>query len=588
MRAVHLLVEASRRRYSRREIIRRGLALGLSMSTIGYVLAACGGGGEATPTSASSGGGGTPTTATGSASPAATATTSTGTAKGGGSVTLLFTGGTPDIDPHSTYDTQGSAVCFVCYEMLIKLKGDSTSEYEPMLAKEWSHSDDYKEWTFTLFDNIRFHDGTPCDAQAVVKSFQRLIKMQRGPYNVVARFISDPDKGITAVDAKTVKFTLDQGNPIFEAALASQYGPFVVSPAAVEQHKKEGDEWAHDWFAQNVAGTGPYKAKEINPQERLVFEKFPDYYRGWDGPHFDEIVFRVVEDPSTRRQLVESGEADGLTWFLTPEAEADLKKSPDLQVVEYDTTNVNWATFNAGGRLKDPDVRKGLSYAFPYDEVRNDVYKGLIQKSGGPLTPSTRGYDPNVFIYETDLAKAKELLGKGFKEGEKFTWMIASGDETTKAVAQLMQANLQSIGYDLEIREVDPSAEKDLAYGDAPPDQRPDVFGDWGWWPDYNDGYNEIYPNFYSKAAGSAGSNIGFYNNPRLDEILDKIAAGVSEQEYNQLLAEAQNILTEKDPAAIYFGSVRWYTILRKNIKGYVPNPLYMGTFYVYNMYREG
>ncbi len=126
----------------------------------------------------------------------------------------------------------------------------------------------------------------------------------------------------------------------------------------------------------------------------------------------------------------------------------------------------------------------------------------------------------------------------------------------------------------------------DLTYGDAPPDQRPDFIGDWGWWPDYNDGYNEIYPNFYSKAAGSAGANTGFYNNPRLDEILDKIAAGVSDQEYDQLLAEAQNILTEQDPPAIFFGSVKWYTILRSDVRGFEWNPIYLSTYDFYRMYR--
>ncbi|MBX6341135.1 MAG: ABC transporter substrate-binding protein, partial [Thermomicrobiaceae bacterium] len=501
---------------------------------------------------------------------------------------ILLENGPPDLDPHSAYYNIASCVFFSAYEMLIKLKGNSTSEYEPMLAKEWTHSDDYKEWTFTLYDNVTFHDGTPCDAQAVVKSFQRLVKMQRGPYNVVARFIADPDKDIAAVDARTVKFTLKTGNPIFEAAIASEYGPFVVSPAAVEQHKKEGDEWAHDWFSQNMVGTGPYKAVEINQQEQIVLEKFPDYYRGWDGPHFDRVVYRIVPDTATRQSLIEGGQADALTNSLTPEAKENLKKNPAVQVIEYPTTQVPWAWMNCGYRLTDPDVRKGFSYAFPYDEVRNDVYKGLIDKTGGPLTPTVAGYDPNVFIYETDLAKAKELIGKGFKEGEKFTWMISSADESGKAVAQLMQANLQSIGYDLEIREVDGQAESNLVYGDAPPDQRPDFIGDWSWWPDYNDGYNQIFPNFYSKSAGSAGGNSGYYKNARVDEILEKIAAGVSEDEYKQLLAEAQNILTEQDPPVIYFGTGKWYTVLGAKIKGFEWNPIYLNSYYVYRMYREG
>jgi peptide/nickel transport system substrate-binding protein len=209
----------------------------------------------------------------------------------------------------------------------------------------------------------------------------------------------------------------------------------------------------------------------------------------------------------------------------------------------------------------------------------------LIAKTGGPLTPTTRGYDKNVFIYETDLDKAKQLIGKQFKPGEKFTWMISSGVDLAKSVAALMQANLQQIGYQLEIKEVERSAQTNLEYGDAPPSQRPDFFGYWGWWPDYNDGYNEIYPNFYSKSAGSAGSNAGFYNNARVDAILDTVAPGVSDDEYNKLLAEAQNIMTELDPPGIFWGTVQWYTIMKANIRGFTWNPIYLNSYYFYEMH---
>jgi peptide/nickel transport system substrate-binding protein len=598
MRAVRLIAAASANRLSRRDIIKRGLAMGLSLSAIGWVLAACGKGstsaastlqsGSQATTSAStsastssSSSPGTPAAAAGAQSNAPTG----GTPVDGGTFTIVFPGTTADLDPQSAYDNQASCVFFGAYEMLIRLKGNSTFDYEPMLAKAWSPSTDGTEWTFTLYDNIKFHDGTVCDAAAVVKSFQRLLKMKLGPHDVIGRFVANPDTDITAPDATTVKFKLKTANPIFEAAVASEYGPFIVSPDAVDKHKTDADPWAHQWFIQNLVGTGPYMAQEVNPQEQIVLKRFPDYYRGWDGAHFDEIVFRVVEDTATRQQLIVGGSVDALTNALTPQAVQDLKKNPSLQVLTYPSTNVNWSTINCGDRLKDPDVRKGFCYAFPYDEVRQGVYKGLITRTNGPLTPTTRGYDKNVFIYDTDLDKAKQLIGKQFKQGEKFTWMISSGVDQTKSIAALMQANLQQIGFGLDIREVERSAETDLAYGDAPPAQRPDFFGDWGWWPDYNDGYNECYPNFYSKSAGSAGSNVGFYNNARFDQILDTIAPGVSDDEYNKLLAEAQNIMTELDPPAMFWGTVQWYTIMKANIRGFTWNPIYLNSYYFYEMH---
>lgn len=583
MRAVHLIAEAGRRSYARREIIRRGLAMGLSLTTIGWVLAACGGGSAPTPTA--TGSTATPESGgTGATEP--TGTGPNGTPEDGGTFTILLHGSTSDFDPHSAYDEIASSVFMGTYEMLIKLKGDSMDEYEPMLAESWGPSDDGLTWTFTLFDNVKFHDGTPCDAEAVVMSFRRLLSMQLGPYDVIGRFIDNPETDIIAVDAKTVQFKLKSPNPIFEAAVASQYGPWIVSPAAVEEHKTSDDPWAHQWFVRNMVGTGPYRVVELEPEQHIVLKRFPDYHRGWDGAHFDRIIFRVVEDTATRRQLITSREADALTNALAPDALESLRQDPSVQVIEYPSTHVNWSWMNCGDRLKDPEVRQGFSYAFPYEDVREGVYMGLLEKSGGPLTPTTRGYSEDVFIYETDLDKAKELLDKHFQPGETFTWLIPSDSALHESVAALMQANLQAIGYQLEIQKVDRSAMIELAYGDAPPSERPDFFGSWGWFPDYNDGYNELAPNFHSSAAGGGGSNLGFYSNPRIDEILDTLAAGVPEDEYYELLSEAQQILTKDDPPAIYWGTVKYYTVLSSDIAGFQWNPVYLATYDFYKMHR--
>lgn len=610
-RAIRLIHDASTQRMSRREIIKRGLATGLSLSAIGLVLEACGSSSASVSklTTTSSSGSSGSSTSTGAASNATTSSSSAssaaaaaatpatpratgalrtgGTPINGGDFTIAFPTSTADLDPQSAYDNQASCVFFGVYEMLLRLKGNSTFEYEPMLAKSWT-SDGNGNVSFTLYDNVKFHDGTKCDANAVVQSFQRFYKMGRGPYNDIVRFIADPDKDIVAVDPTTVKFTLrDPGlYTIFLADMASEYGPFVVSPTAVQQHKTASDPWAHNWFVNHMVGTGPYKAVTVNPQQQIVLERFPDYYRGWSGAHFDRIVFRVVEDNSTRRSLIEGGSVDALTNSLTPEDVTSLRKNPNVQVITYPSTNVNWTWFNCGDRLSDPVVRQGLSYAFPYQQVRQGVYGGLVTRTGGPITPTTRGYDPKVFVYDTDLTKAKQMISSKIPSGTKFTAMLSSGVATTQDVAQLFQANLQQIGYNMEIQMVEGAAETNLAYGNSPASQRPDFFIDWGWWPDYNDGYNELYPNFDSASVGSAGSDVGWFKNARLDQILKTVEPGVSTSQYNSLLAEAQNILTKEDPPAAWWGTVQWYTILRSNIRNFAWNPIYLNSYYFYDMYR--
>ncbi|HEX3722631.1 MAG TPA: ABC transporter substrate-binding protein [Nitrolancea sp.] len=591
-RVTRLAVEAVTQRLTRRQVLQRGLSLGLSLSAIAWVLEACGSSSKSTATSqsgaASTGAASTTTSATAIASITNSASLpSGGTPQNGGDFNVLLdtTGYTYDFDPHSYYNV--NVVLFQGpYEQLIVLKGSSDTEYAPGLAKTWGPSADGTEWTFTLNDNIKFHDGTPCDAQAVVSSFQRLMKMQLAPAFIIGRFVTNPDTDITVVDSKTVKFKLNAPNPAFEAAMASTYGVYIVSPTAVQQHKTASDPWAHDWFTKNMVGTGPYKATTAT-QQQVVLERFPDYWRGWQGAHFDRIILRVVEDTATRQNLIEGGGADALVHSLTPQAVEQLKQNPKVQVITYPSTQCNLDRMNTGDRLKDVNARKGFSYAFPYDQMRNGIFKGLIQRTGGPLPPTVRGYDAQQFIYDTDLNMAKQLISKQFPSGSSFTYMIASGDDLISSVAQLFQANLAQIGYTLKIQQVEASAYDTLFYGDAPPTQRPDFFGGGGWWPDYNDVYDYLYPIVDSQAGGSKGANAMFYSNAQVDKDLDSLSGWVKDDNtFNSLTKDAQTVMTVDDPPAIYWGMVTWYSVLGSKIRGYLPNPLYLYTFRYYDIYR--
>ena len=180
---------------------------------------------------------------------------------------------------------------------------------------------------------------------------------------------------------------------------------------------------------------------------------------------------------------------------------------------------MTWAIMNAP-RLLSKEVRQGFSYAFPYDDVLNVVYKGLPKRSG-PIADSVRGYDPDVFLYQTDLDKAKELiLSGGFKEGDVFEYMVDANEETEQTVAQLFQANVQKMGFNLELTSVDYATVESTVYGDSPPEERPHFISGWGWWPDYNDPWNQLWPNFTEANIGGGGSNGGAWVNERFEEIM--------------------------------------------------------------------
>ncbi len=499
----------------------------------------------------------------------------------GGSGTLTIISGidVAELDPHYAYSSRASMIFLGTYEMLIQYKGSATDQYDPMLAQTWESNADGSSYTFSLAPNAVFHDGSPCDAQAVKDSYTRYIELGAAVADVLKRFVTDPEQ-MVVVDATTIRFDLGRPQPLFLAAMASEYGPFVVNPRVIEANKTEEDPYAHEWMKFNAegAGTGPYTLSENLPGERQVLTKFDGYHGGFTGAEFDEIVIRIVPENGTRRLLIEQGEADALTFDLTPDDVAAMQGNPDLQILTYDTTRVNWIIMNVP-RLKTKEVRQGFALAYPYQETVDGAYKGLMKRSG-PLPDTVRGVDPNVYLYQTDLVRAKELiLSGGFSEGDTFEYIFTAGDEPERTAAQLFQANLSQIGFNLEIAEVEGGQQEELIYGDMPAEEQPHFIGGWSWWPDYNDPWNQLYPNFAGASISPNGSNGGYYTNTRLDEILAEAAQYETEEQLTELMREAQNILTEQDPPVIYHGERQWTYVLRNDIEGFGFNPLYLSAY---------
>ncbi|HEX7121606.1 MAG TPA: ABC transporter substrate-binding protein, partial [Gemmatimonadaceae bacterium] len=172
---VELLLGATTGRLSRRAVLRRGLALGLATPLLLSLLEACGSS-SSSPT-AGSGAGGTQPTASSAAGTSASPGAGGGKQSSNKQFVMALTGGVPDVDPQSAYDNAASSLFFGTYEMLIRFKGESTSEFVPMLAKAWEQNADHTEFTFHFDSGIKFHDGSACDAQAVKDSFTRFLKM---------------------------------------------------------------------------------------------------------------------------------------------------------------------------------------------------------------------------------------------------------------------------------------------------------------------------------------------------------------------------------------------------------------------------
>ena len=498
---------------------------------------------------------------------------------------VIASSGLPsDLDPHSAYDYRSLMAILGAYEGLIGLVEDRTDEFEGLVAESWSANEDMSVWTFKIRPGITFHDGSPVDGPAVRRSFERLLTLGLGPVGVLARFVADPSQ-ITAPDSSTVVFDLGVSQPLFEAAIASTYGPLIVNAERLRDRDEMGD-WGHAWakLHEEGCGCGPYRIVRFDPGQELIMERYDDYWRGWEDDHFERIVLQAVPENEARRQLIEQGNVD-IVDTLTPEATDALKEDPALLVLEQETTQVEYLAMAVAGPLEQPEARRAMCYAFPYEDVIDKVYGGLGQPAHGAVAEKTRGFEPTTFQYETDLDQAREHLEAIGVEHADLTIAIETGDETLRATAQLFQANLAEVGINLVIEQYETTGYIDLIYGATPVEERPN-FMRWAWWPDYNDAWSHLFPQVSCEQQIPAGSNIGFYCNQQVEALLLRAKEATDQDQYSLALAEVQQLLSEIDPPAIYYAQPVWTTVSRADVAGMVINPINIGTFNFWKLRR--
>lgn len=482
----------------------------------------------------------------------------------------LATHRTPsDLDPHSAYDPGSGVALQGPFEGLIRLKAGTTEEYVPLLAESWEANADQSVWTFHLRNGVTFQDGTRCDAEASRASFERLLRLNLAPAQVLGRFLTDPAQ-ITTPDAHTLVFSLGRSQPLFESALASPYGTAVVNAAALRQHEVEGD-WGHAWAQTHSdgLGTGPYQVVDLDLESGVILQRYDGYWRGWEGEHFEKVIIRVVVEPETRRQLIENGEAD-IAVTLPLGTVRDLQQNADLVVDHRYNLAVQYVAMTAAGPLTHAKARQALCWAFPYDEVINGVYEGFAKRAIGPVAELCRGFAPETFVYQTDLERARVLLRQaGVAEGTVLTLLLPAGNQDSAAIVELFQANLAQIGVTLDIQVVDFATYVGLALGDMPAEERPSLFPAFAQ-PDYNDGWSQLWPQAACEAWQTG--NFGHYCNPRVESLLDTAQSAVDAASYQAALSEIQQIVTRDDPAAIYVAQAQWLTVLRRDVTGFAPD----------------
>src|SRR5579872_556446 len=459
----------------------------------------------------------------------------------------------PDIlDPTLARTFVGRIVFAAMCDKLVDIGPDL--KIVPQLATEWHWVDDNKGLVMKLRQGVKFQDGEPIDAAAVKFSIERHLTMPGSNRKAEISAV----KSVEIVDDHTVKLVLDKPFAPLLAQLSDRAG-MIVAPKAAQA---EGDK-----FGDHPVCAGPYKFTERVAQDRIVLERFPDYWNK-GAVHFDRIVFLPVVDSTVRLANLQSGQFDLIERVAATDLDT-IKKDNRLKLATITSLAYTGITINTnnGERAKNPlgqdkRVREALELSIDRSALNQVVFNGQFTPGNQWEAPSSPWYVKSMPIPARDVAKAKSLLAADGVPHPSFTMMVPNGNEFLQA-AQVIQSMAAEAGFDIKIQSTEFASSLDLASkGEFEAYQ----IG----WSGRTDPDGNIY-NFASCKAPRA-LNAAAYCDPAVDAALDAArTASTDDDRMAQYTIVAQHVLADRP--IIYLWHQKWLYAMSANLSGFTPYP---------------
>ncbi|MCC8946891.1 peptide/nickel transport system substrate-binding protein [Bradyrhizobium sp. USDA 4518] len=468
----------------------------------------------------------------------------------------------PGFDPLKVgvYDTSANTAAAAIFDTLTTL--DDKGEVKPKLALSWEHSEDFKTWTIKLRPGVKFHDGTPFNAQAVKENFDR----QKDPANKCrCAFYITNIISVNPVDDLTVVYNFSDPAVNFPATQTIQSSNNVMqSPTA---WKTKGDD-----YNRNPVGTGPYILKSWTAGDRMVLEKNPDYWNK-GKPYLDRIVLKPLPDAQSRFASLQSGEAD-IIW--DDEADADniirARKDTSLTVHTYEGSGAAVAAFNTKvPPFDDVRVRQALVMALDRTKMSQAITNGLARPASNPYGDGSwvKCKDDGALPY--DVEKAKALI-KDYGKPVEFK-MLVTATPRGRTGGQVLQQFWKRIGANMEIEQVDQATIPPRAF------MRQFQLTPWRI-VDLADPDPQMYANFHTGSPVALAN----YSNPELDRLLEHARTTADVAQRTEDYCAISRLINKE---AIWFWTFQntYYAISSAKVKG-VPK-MFNGVLDVSDAWKE-
>lgn len=427
--------------------------------------------------------------------------------KQGGSMIVTYKDDVSTLDPAIGYDWQNWS--------MIKSLFDGLMDYEPgttnlrkEIAEDYTISEDGKTFTFKLRKGVKFHNGRELNADDVKYSIERVVnpKTQSPGAGFFGSIVGFEDasagkaealSGITVVDPYTIKFELSRPDATFLHVLALNFAHIVP--------KEEVEKYGAD-FGKHPVGSGAFKMTEWTLGQRIVFERFKDYYNP-SLPKLDQITFEVGQEPVVALLRLQNGEVDIPGDGIPPAKFIEVTKDPKFKdlIIQGGQLHTGYVTMNV--KIKPFDnvkVRQAVNMAINKDRIVR-IINGRAVPANQPLPPSMPGYAKDYKGYPYDPEKAKALLAEaGVADGFETELFVANTDPQPR-IAQAIQQDLAAIGIKASIKSL---AQANVIAAGGEPDGAPMVWsGGMGWIADFPDPSN-----FYGPILGCSGAVQGGWN----------------------------------------------------------------------------
>ena len=458
--------------------------------------------------------------------------------KQGGTLTIALETDTATLDTLGISSINDRQVAMILYDTLLEF--DAKGNIVPGVAEKLDASEDATVFKLTLRSGVKFTDGTPYDAAAVVKNFERIMD----PKNKCrcASEVASIDK-VEASGPLEVTIRMKSPAANFPASLADIVG-MVVSPTAAEKHGAE--------FGSNGVGAGAFKLKEWRRGDRIVLERNDAYWR--NKVNLDEVVLRPIPDSQTRYASLQAGNVD-VVFNAAARDVIDAQGKRSAQVLNPGSLGTNFIQINlASPVVSDVRVRQAMAHAIDREAYNKVINRGLYKIANTPFGSGLAPHEQVDGYPQYDLEKAKKLVADyGKPVNIKVT---VSSAPAAMLAGQAIQQMWKKAGIEAELQPVEASQGIKDAFA-----RNYQVMG--FRWAGGTDPDKNVYQFFHSRG----GINLVGYNDPEMDKLLEAGRATTDKAERLKIYRTISNKLAKDLPYLFltYFENI---SLAANNVKG--------------------